>query len=209
MIRAEAKVIGTVKRSASIRTDRNGNPYLSLVMAVSLPDARVGSNTIDVFVSVPNAGQNEARSLVEGARLAVTCSLDIRKKSEQLSFYLTGNGIDTWDVSGLDAVSGTLSFRGYLKKDKLYQQKTDKKGRPYFVFSAYSLEKHDDAYATTWVNFMIFPKKRQEITSLIPSWFHAKARLNVTGDLQVSSYNGNVRLSSRVTSMEESVNAQQ
>lgn len=34
MIKAEANVIGTIKRSANIRTGKNNNPYLSFVMTV-------------------------------------------------------------------------------------------------------------------------------------------------------------------------------
>ena len=51
MIKAEANVIGTIKRSANIRTDKNNNPYLSFVMTVVLTDAKTTSKSIDVFVS--------------------------------------------------------------------------------------------------------------------------------------------------------------
>ena len=56
MIKAEANVVGTIRRSASIRTDKNNNPYLSFVMTVVLTDAKTTSKSVDVF----NA-RNEAR----------------------------------------------------------------------------------------------------------------------------------------------------
>ena len=40
MIKAEVNLTGTVKRNTGIRTDRNNNPYLSLIMTVCLPDAK-------------------------------------------------------------------------------------------------------------------------------------------------------------------------
>lgn len=46
MIKAEANVIGTIKRSANIRTDKNNNPYLSFVMTVVLTDAKTTSESI-------------------------------------------------------------------------------------------------------------------------------------------------------------------
>lgn len=79
MIKAEANVIGTIKRSANIRTDKNNNPYLSFVMTVVLTDAKTTSKSIDVFVSLPNAKQDEAQAYVEGLRVAVNGNLDIRK----------------------------------------------------------------------------------------------------------------------------------
>ena len=115
MIKAEANVIGTIKRSANIRTDKNNNPYLSFVMTVVLTDAKTTSKSIDVFVSLPNAKQDEAQSYVEGLRVAVNGNLDIRKKEDNLNFYLTGNTITAQNVAELDSISGTLSFRGYLK----------------------------------------------------------------------------------------------
>ena len=209
MIKAEANVTGTIKRSASIRTDKNNNPYLSFVMTVVLTDAKATSKSTDVLVSLPNAKQDEAQSYVEGLRVTVNGNLDIRKKENNLNFYLTGNTITTQGVAELDTISGSLSFRGYLKKDNLYQQKADKNGHPFIVFSAYSLEKNGEEYLSTWVNFMRFPEKGAEVESIILEWMRPKAHVDITGDLQVSSYNGVVRLSSRVKDMTEHINIQQ
>ena len=209
MIKAEANVIGTIKRSASIRTDKNSNPYLSFIMAVNLPDAKVNTKSIDVFVSFPNVTQDEAHSYIEGLRVAVNGNLDIRKKGEELNFYLTGKEVSTQDVATLDTITGTISFRGYLKKENIYEQKTDKNGNPFIVFSAYSLEKNSQEFVSTWINCMRFPEKGATIDSIIPEWLHAKAHIDVDGDLQLSSYNGIVRISCRVKDMKEHINIQQ
>lgn len=209
MIKAEANVTGTIKRSAGIRTDKNNNPYLSFVMAVVLTDAKTTSKSIDVFVSLPNAKQDEAQSYVEGLRVAVNGNLDIRKKDNNQNFYLTGNTVTIQNVAELDTISGSLSFRGYLKKENIYQQKTDKNGHPFIVFSAYSLEKNGEEYQSTWINFMRFPEKDAEIESVIPEWMRPKAHVDITGELKVSSYDGVVRLSCRVKEMTEHINTQQ
>lgn len=209
MIKAEANVIGTIKRSASIRTDKNNNPYLSFIMIVNLPDAKANGKSVDVFVSLPNAGQDETQSYVEGLRIAVNGNLDIHKKGEELNFFLTGNETVTRNVADTDSISGTISFRGYLKKENIYEQKTDKNGHPFMVFSAYSLEKVGQEFVSTWINCMRFPEKGASIETIIPEWLHAKAHVDVNGTMQLSSYNGNVRISCRVKSMAEHINTQQ
>lgn len=209
MIKAEANVVGTIKRSASIRTDKNNNPHLSFVMTVVLTDAKTASHSIDVFVSLPNAKQEEAQVYVEGLRVAVNGNLDIRKKDNSLNFYLTGNTVTTQNVAEMDSISGSLSFRGYLKKENIYQQKTDKNGHPFIVFSAYSVDKNGQVFQSTWVNFMRFPEKGADVESIIPEWLHSKAHVDITGELQVSSYNGVTRLSCHVKDMAEHINTQQ
>lgn len=209
MIKAEANVTGTIKRGASIRTDKNNNPYLSFVMTVSLTDAKTSSKSIDVFVSLPNAKQDEAQSYVEGLRVAVNGNLDIRKKDNNLNFYLTGNTVTIQNVAELDTISGSLSFRGYLKKENIYQQKTDKNGHAFIIFSAYSLEKNGEEYQSTWINFMRFPEKDAAVESVFPEWMCPKAHVDITGELKVSSYDGVVRLSCRVKEMTEHINTQQ
>ena len=208
MIKAEVNVTGTVKRSADIRTDRNNNPYLSFIMTVCLPDAKQTNHSIDVFVSLPNARQEDVATYTEGVRVTVSGSMDVRKKGEDLQFYLQANLIATENIADLDAISGTMTFRGHLKKENVYEQKTDKNGHPFIVFSAYSSEKVGDGFVSTWVNFMRFPEKDADINTIIPGWMQSKAHVDITGDLQVSSFGGAVRLSCRVKDMQEHVYVQ-
>lgn len=52
MIRAEITAIGTVKRAATTRTDKNNNPYLSFILAVNLADGDGKAKEIEIFVMV-------------------------------------------------------------------------------------------------------------------------------------------------------------
>ena len=175
MIKAEVKVTGTVKRNTGIRTDRNNDPYLSLIVTVCLPDAKQTNHSIDVFVSLPHACQEDVTTYREGVRLTVSGSMDIRKRGEDLQFYLTGDMISAENVADLDAIGGTMTFRGHLKKENIYEEKTD---------------------------------KNADISTIIPDWMRPKAHVDITGDLQVSSYGGAVRLSCRVKDMQEHVYVQ-
>ena len=209
MIRAEVKIIGTIKRGASVRTDKNNKPYLSFIVTVALPDAKATTNTVDALVSYPKGQQSDVSLFAEGVRVAIQGVLDIRNKENKLLFYLAAESVTTDDVPDLDAISGTLSFRGHLKKEKVYEEKKDKNGNPYLVFSAYSAEKVGESFVSTWVNFMRFPEKGAAVESVIPEWMYSKAHVDITGELQVSAYNDVVRLSCRVHDMTEYINTQQ
>lgn len=148
MIKAEVTITGTVRRSASIRTDRNNQPYVSFLMSVSLADG-TGTKDISVFVSLPQAQQSDLSLYTEGQRVTASGTMDIRRKDDALSFYLTARLVTVENVSALDAISGTLSFRGYLKKENIFEERTSKNGRPYLLFSAYSSEKAGDSFVST------------------------------------------------------------
>ena len=201
MIKAEVNVTGTVKRNTGIRTDRNNNPYMSLILTVCLPDAKQTNHSIDVFVSLPNARQEDVYTYTEGSRLTVNGSMDFRKKEEELQFYLTGNLVSIENVTDLDAIGGTMTFRGHLKKENVYEEKNDKNGNPFLVFSAYSSEKVGENFISTWVNFRRFPEKDASLDTIKPDWMLPKAHVSIRGDFQLEAYGGKIRISSRVKDM--------
>ena len=205
MIKAEVNITGTVRRSASIRTDRNNQPYVSFVMSVSLGDDS-GTRDIRVFVSVPQARQSDLSVYTEGQRVTASGAMDIRRKDDGLSFYLTARLVTAENVPALDAISGTLSFRGYLKKENIFDERTSKNGRPYLLFSAYSSEKVGDNFVSTWVTFMRFPEKNATIESIKPDWLRPRAHVDISGDLRISFYKEAPSLSCIVREMTEHIN---
>lgn len=205
MIKAEVTITGTVRRSASIRTDRNNLPYVSFLMSVSMADG-TGTKDISVFVSLPQAQQSDLSLYTEGQRVTASGTMDIRRKDDALSFYLTARLVTVENVPALDAISGTLSFRGYLKKENIFEERTSKNGRPYLLFSAYSSEKVGDSFVSTWVTFMRFPEKNATIESIIPEWLRPRAHVDITGDLRISFYKDAPSLSCIVREMTEHIN---
>lgn len=205
MIKAEVTITGTVRRSASIRTDRNNLPYVSFLMSVSMADG-TGTKDISVFVSLPQAQQSDLSLYTEGQRVTASGTMDIRRKDAALSFYLTARLVTVENVPALDAISGTLSFRGYLKKENIFEERTSKNGRPYLLFSAYSSEKVGDSFVSTWVTFMRFPEKNATIESIIPEWLRPRAHVDITGDLRITFYKDVPSLSCIVREMTEHIN---
>lgn len=206
MIKAEVKMVGTVKRSAAMRTDKDNNPYLSFVMTVSITDAKSkSSKDMDVLVSMTKAKKNDAALYTEGRRVVAQGKLDIRKKGEEYAFYLTASQLSAKDVPEQDEVAGEMQFRGRLKNNDVIEVKEDRKGNYYFVFSAYSTEKVGDDFVSIWVRFIRFPAKGKDIDDIKPDWMQPKARVSVTGDLEVSVYNNIFRFTCIVRSLEEYV----
>ncbi len=205
MIKAEVKIIGTIKKGASIRTDKNHQPYLSFIVTIALPDAKTTTNNVEAFVSYPKGQQGDVALFAEGVRVAIQGTMDVRHKDDKLLFYLAAESVTTEEVPDLDAITGTLSFRGHLKKERVYEEKSDKNGNPYLVFSAYSAEKVGETFVSTWVNFMRFPEKDASIDKVKPDWMRSKAHVSINGELQISSYNSKVQLSCKVMEMSEYV----
>lgn len=82
MIRADVNMTGTIKRSATTRTDKNEKPYLSFVVNVKLPDAKGKGRDLDVLVTFQGGKKSDLSLLTEKQRVTVQGTLDIRKKGK-------------------------------------------------------------------------------------------------------------------------------
>ena len=203
MIKAEVNVTGRITRNAMIRTDKSGKPYVAFAMAISLPDAKNTTNEVASFVSIANGQQTDLAIYTENTRVTISGTLDVRKKDDNLVLYLTANLLTTEGVTDLDTITGELSFIGHLRNDKVYEEKSDKNGNPFLVFSAYSSEKVGDDFVSTWVNFRRFPEKDAGIETIKPDWMLPKAHVSIKGDFQLESYGGKIRISSRIKNMSQ------
>ena len=102
---------------------------------------------------------------------------------------MSATDIMTNGIAPDDSITGDIEFRGSLGSK--IETKTDKKGNPFCVFSAYSSEKNGESYDFTWVRFMHFGQSQQE-------WMQPKAGVNAKGDLQMSVYNDHLEIGCRV-----------
>lgn len=202
MIRAEVNITGTISRNAVVRTDRNNNPYLAFAMMVNLSSATDQPTHIYIYVSVPDGKQDDLSLYTEHTRVMVNGVMDIHKKDDNLTFFLSAKHITTDNVAELDSVSGTMSFRGRLRSDNVFEEKTTKQsGKPYLRFSAYSAEKDGDKFVSTWVNFIRFPEKDASIETIKEDWMTPKANVCILGTLELDAYKGRISINSRVIEM--------
>lgn len=201
MLTVLATIVGTITQAPTLRMDKNNCPYLSFPVSVTLPDSKTVRNSITVRVNVPNAGADDVSLYPCDSRVCIQGDMDIRKRENGFySLFMTANLLSLEEVSSQDSITGKLSFRGHLRNENFYEVKTDRNGNSFLTFTAYSSEKVGNEFVSTWVNFLKFPEKNSS-EPLVPIWFQPKQTVNVTGDLQLSSFNNLLRISCRVAQM--------
>lgn len=207
MIKADANIIGTINRNAIMRTDKNNNPYMAFAVSVKLPSVLGHTDTlVSVYVSVPEAQQSDTSLYTEGKRVAIHGEMDIHKKEDNLTFFLTAKHIATEGISTEDSITGTLSFRGHLRTENVYQERVSRLNqKPFLHFSAYSSEKDGENFVNTWVNFIRFPEKDAPLDSIKEEWMKPKAHIQVRGIMELDVYKGKISINSRVLEMSEYV----
>ena len=192
MIKCNVTVCGTVCRQAQMRANKEGKQFISFGISVVV-QAKTGINkTVEISVAKDGDNQAELVNYPVGSRIEVAGVLQCHKKGDALYLNLSASGVNTFNAGSQDAITGTIEFRGTIGKQ--VDVKTDKKGKPYTLFSAYSSEKDGDNYAYTWIRFMQFDTTKAD-------WVQAKAGINAKGDLQVGAYNDRLDLTCRITEL--------
>ena len=194
MIKCNVTICGTISRAAQMRTGKEGKPFMSMGVNVVIP-AKSGINkTVEISVAKDGSSQEELASYPVGSRVEVAGMLTFHKKGEAFYFNLSATGINTFDASDDDSIKGDIEFRGTLGSK--IEDKTDKKGKPFCVFSAFSSEKNGDDYDYTWVRFLHFGESRKE-------WMQPKTGIDAKGELQMSVYNDRIDIGCRVSELSQ------
>ena len=95
-----------------------------------------------------------------------------------------------------DSIKGEMHFRG--KTGKNIEEKTDKKGKNFLQFSAFSAEKVNDGFEYLWVRFLGFDREREE-------WLQPQTGIEAKGELELSVYNDKLNIACKVSEMSEYV----
>ena len=193
MIKCNVTINGIVSRTASMRTNKEGKSYISFAVKISILAKAGSGKQVEVFVS-KNGTTAELLSYVTGQRIELKGVLTFRKREENLYLNFHADSVDFHPQSERDAIEGTIEFRGTVGKQ--VEEKRDKKGNAYSVFSAFSTEKHEENFAFTWVRFIRFSAEKE-------SWLQPKARICAKGVLELSIYLDKINLSCRVEEMAE------
>ena len=192
MIKCNVTVCGTISRQAQMRANKEGKQFISFGISVVVK-AKTGINkTIEISVAKDGNNQAELVNYPIGSRVEVAGVLQFHKKGDVLYLNLSASGVNSSNAGNQDTITGSIEFRGTIGKQ--VEVKTDKKGKPYIMFSAYSSEKDGENYSYTWVRFMQFDTPKAD-------WVLAKAGINAKGDLQVGAYNDRLDLTCRITKL--------
>lgn len=201
MIKAEVNVTGTIKKSAVVRTDKQGKPYIGFVLTTNLQNSQGETRSVDIYVNIPNGQQSELSHYIEGSRITVSGTMDVHRKDEDIVLFLEANLLSHENIGELDSISGIMSFRGHLRSEKVYEERTTKKGNPFLFFSAYSSEKVGEEFVSTWVNFMRFPVIDAGIETIKPEWMVGKAHVEIKGTFELQVFKGKLSIGSMVKEM--------
>lgn len=159
MIKCNVTVCGTISRQAQMRANKEGKQFISFGISVVVQAKTSINKTVEISVAKDGDNQAELVNYPIGSRVEVAGVLQFHKKGDVLYLNLSASGVNSFNAGNQDAITGSIEFRGTIGKQ--VEVKTDKKGKPYTMFSAYSSEKDGENYSYTWVRFMQFDTQKQ------------------------------------------------
>lgn len=195
MIRCNVTVCGVVSRVATCRTNKDGQPFVTFSLNVTVPAKNGVNKTIEISV-LKDGTLTEVGNIIVGQRIEVAGVLIPKKRGESLYFNMTATGINSDTTATEDSMVGQLEFRGKVGKN--IEEKQSKKGEPYMVFSAFSAEKVQDVFEYIWVRFVRFGKEREE-------WLVSGCKVTAKGELELSVYNDRLSFSCKTDDLAEYV----
>jgi len=189
MLKSEVCVNGLVTRAAVAKTNSEGNSFVTFGLRVDVPSKQGVSNVLDISVSHDGA---DTAGITLNARIEVKGTLSFKKRGEKMYLNLHATEVNLNPASTTDMLTGTLSFRGTIGKN--VESKNDKNGKPYLLFSGYSAEKVEDSFEYTWVRFVAFGENAA---------VKSQGKIEATGEMELSTYNGKLNISCRVSEVKE------
>ena len=193
MIKCNVTINGTVSRAATVRTNSEGQSFICFTVKATIPAKLGAGKQVEISVSM-DGEETDTTSYAVGARVEMQGTLTFRKRSDNLYLNFHADAVDFTPASDKDNIEGDIEFRGTIGKQ--VEEKTDKKGGKYLVFSAFSTEKDGDAFAFTWVRFIRFSAEREAF--LVP-----KTGITAKGKLELSAYLDKLNIACRVEELAE------
>lgn len=193
MIKCNVTICGTICRDASVRTGKDGKEFVSFPLQVFVPGKDGNGGSLEISVS-KDGGQDEANGFKYGSRAKIAGTLFLKRRGEKLYFNLSADSVSLSDVGNMDSFKGQMVFRG--KTGQHIEERKDKSGKPYQMFSAFSAEKVNDGFEYQWVRFFCFGKEKEE-------WLQPGVKVDVKGEMSLSLYDGKPDISCRVEELSQ------
>ena len=193
MIKCNVTINGTVSRAATVRTNGEGQSFICFSVKVTIPTKSGAGKQVEISVS-RDGGEMDTAQYGVGARVEMQGTLTFRKRGDNLYLNFHADAVDLAPTTDKDSIAGNIEFRGTIGKQ--VEEKTDKKGGKYLVFSAFSTEKDGEALAFTWVRFIRFSAEREAF--LVP-----KSGITAKGKLELTAYLDKLNIACRVEELAE------
>ena len=195
MIKCNVTVCGVVSKASTCRTNKDGKPFVAFAVNVVIP-AKSGINkTIEVSV-IKDGTLTEVGNCNVGDRIEAVGVLTPKKRGDNMYFNLVATAINFATTANSDSISGDMEFRG--KVGKSIDDKTDKNGKAFTLFNAFSAEKVQDGFEYVWVRFLMFDQPRE-------AWLQPSERITAKGKFELSVYNDRLDFTCRVSEISKYV----
>lgn len=195
MIKCNVTVCGTISKAAVVRTNNDNKAFTAFAVNCVIPVRNGIDKTVEISVAKDGEEYNRADYTV-GKRVEISCMLTFKKRGDNIYFNMSASSVNLTVASNEDSIKGEMLFRG--KTGKNIEEKTDKKGKNFLQFSAFSAEKVNDGFEYLWVRFICFDRSREV-------WLQPRCGIEAKGELELSVYNDRLNIACRVSEMSEYV----
>lgn len=195
MIKCNVTVCGTISKAAVVRTNNENKAFTAFAVNCVIPARNGIDKTVEISVAKDGEEYNRADYTV-GKRVEISGVLTFKKRGDNLYFNMSASSVNLTVASNEDSIKGEMLFRG--KTGKNIEEKTDKKGKNFLQFSAFSAEKVNDGFEYLWVRFLGFDREREE-------WLQPQTGIEAKGKLELSVYNDKLNIACKVSEMSEYV----
>ncbi len=193
MIKCEVTVCGAISRSASVKRDKDGQPFVSFGVTIPVKSRKNDDESADLDLGVTMNGDNSVASkFTTGRRVLILGVLTLKKKNGKTYFNLRAEGgAELAKATDPVSIVGTMQFKGKLGPKGVENKISENTKKPYRAFSAWSSDKDGENIDFIWVRFLDFNPDGKDFTT-------ANGYISVEGDLQVEAYQQDISLSCRV-----------
>ena len=195
MIKCNVTVCGTISKAAVVRTNNENKAFTAFAVNCVIPARNGIDKTVEISVAKDGEEHNRADYTV-GKRVEISGVLTFKKRGDNLYFNMSASSVNLTVASNEDSIKGEMLFRG--KTGKNIEEKTDKKGKNFLQFSAFSAEKVNDGFEYLWVRFLGFDREREE-------WLQPQTGIEAKCELELSVYNDKLNIACKVSEMSEYV----
>lgn len=192
MIKCNVTLNGVISRAATMRSGSEGKQFIGFSVKVIIP-GKTGNKEVEVSVS-KDGTEAEAAMFTMGTRIEATGTLTFKKREEKLYLNFRCENANLSPQHDKSGIEGSLEFKGTIGKQ--VEEKTDRKGKAYITFSAFSAEKTGEDFSYTWVRFIRFSSQKE-------SFLSPKSKICVKGQLELSAYYDNIGISCRIDEISE------
>lgn len=189
MIKCNVKVCGIVNRAAAVKETADGGQFVAFGLSVQVPATKGDPMTYNISVAADNA---DMASLTVGRRVAIDGVLKIKGAPEKRQYFNLSAETITLDPVSESGITGEIEFRGTVCKDIVTP--TDKNGKQFLRFSAYSTDKVGEEFHSVFVRFVRFGEP-------IPAFIVPKAKIEAKGEMRVSTFNGSLDINVKVSEL--------